>query len=201
MERESKRGVGRDAPGPHGYTVKIEHYLRQKGAEGATLDELVTVAVDEVWIGRGFAHRMYAERLNRQARERARRSQDQTPKQGGDVETSIMTPELVAMQGLYPNAVRFLIGQGIYAAGKRGTWCRREGNRWFATGQGLAKKPSGWTAEELNQTPEEIGADMAMREVIRMLRPHMHQQTHKFTQAEWNAIRHWLKLAAIGWQP
>ena len=197
MERESKRGVGRDAPGPHGYTIKIEHYLRQKGDEGATLDEIVAVALDEAWVGRGFANRVYAQRITNQ------RKIDNLSDGSGSVRQ--MTPAQVEMMNLHPNAVRYLLQEVLGPASRRGTWVVKDGTgktaRYFATGTGMKIKPHGWTAEQINQTPEQIGADMAMREVIRMLRPHMHQQTHKVSQAEWNAIRYWLNLAAIDWQP
>lgn len=202
MGRESQRGVGREASGPHGYTVKLEAYLRGKGEEGATLDELTEVAVREAWISRGFAHRMYANRLNAQRKIDKRLIQETDSLDQTRAEPS-MTPELVAMQGLYPQAVRYLLAKGLNGGRASGRY-RKVGTGRHAvhvsTGKGLVQKPQGgWTEEELTRTPAEIGADVAMREVIRMLKPYKDQKTHKVTQAEWNAIRHWLNLVAITW--
>jgi len=199
MARESKRGVGRDASGPHGYTVKMEHYLSQKGEEGATLDELVKVALDERWVGRGFANRMYADRINAQ-RETSRRAK--IAKTGGGArpglkDLGVMTPYEVEMsEDLHRKAIAFLLNKAL-SVGRKSKWCELRDGRHYATGKGLVSKPEGQSVESLTQSVEEISADVAMRAVIRMLRPHMHQKTHKVSQAEWDVIRTWLNRAAV----
>ncbi len=202
MARESKRGVGRDASGPHGYTVKLEHYLSKKGEEGATLDELVRVALDERWVGRGFANRVYAEKVNNdrhyQRTKRGKIVSVSTDASGDRNDLAEdMTPLQVEMsEALHRSAVAYLINKAL-GAGRKCKWCELRDGRHYSTGKGLTLKPYGQSVESLTQSVEEISADVAMRAVIRMLRPHMHQKTHKVSQAEWEVIRTWLNRAAV----
>jgi hypothetical protein len=69
VPRESLRGVGRDASGPHTFTVQIHHYISEH--PGVTKDEIIQLALDRDWVDRGYAHRAYARSLNR-ARAKAR---------------------------------------------------------------------------------------------------------------------------------
>jgi len=182
----------------------LEHYLAQKGEEGATLDEIADVALRDRWVSRGWANRVYAARMNGQRKINIGMMNEKGYVHHTEAD---MTPASVELQGLHPNAVRHVLGQVLLSATRPSSssdWVRKEGRgktaRYFSTGTGLKRKPQGgWTEEEITQTPEQIGADVAMREVIRALKPYKDQKTHRVTQAEWNAIRHWLNLVAVTW--
>lgn len=198
MAHESIRGAGRDASGPHAFTIQIEKFLREH-PEGTTLDEIVAVAVDRRWVSRGYAHRAYARQLNRHSL--AFKIGKSSPDGSATLNDLPWTPERVMLEGRTERAIRYVIATTLKNGARR--WCTKgDDGRWFATGKGFrVKYQGGFTDEQIHATPEQISRDVIERELIRALKPHMGKKTHKLTPGEWELLSKWVQLSVVGWQP
>lgn len=194
MARESLQGAGRDTGGPHAFTIQIEKLLRDH-PEGMTLDEITAVAIDRKWVSRGYAHRSYARHLN--SSRKIGLSTD-----GPQSINEPWSPERVMLEGKTTKAIRFVLQKVIFDGCKPGRWCQRREGKYYATGKGIRTKyRGGFTEEQIHATPEQISRDVIERELIRALKPHMHQKTHKLTPGEWELLSKWVQLSVVGWQP
>jgi len=160
------RGVGRNASGPHTFTVKIHHYLGEH--PGLTRDQIVEVALDRDWVDRGYAHRLYAKHLNYN-REVSRRRRDQNHRQAALPTKLDETPASIAADRS-DRAVRHAISVVLRTMRECGSLYRDESGRYFVL-RPLRRQTEGVTLDEILTTPEGNLQLAAEIELLRLLRP------------------------------
>jgi hypothetical protein len=172
-ERESLRGVGRDASGPHTFTVQIHHYIGEH--PGVTFDEILQVALDRDWVDRGYAHRAYARQLNAARHIARRRDARASGKQPDESSMRLMadeTPASIARERS-DKAVRFAVKTVVTSMCKGKALAMDEEGGYHVLRD--LKATEGITRDQIITTPEGNRQLASEIELLRAVRPILHK--------------------------
>jgi hypothetical protein len=150
------RGVGQNASGPLVATQKIHAWITDH--PGATKDELIKIAIDQLWVDTGYARRWYSALLNRN-RQHQRKLSLREPVRRDSLETPASVDEVKAQAAVVKRLLTQMIASASIALEDGGYRALRP-----------IKGTHGMTKEQMVTDPDEVRADILEREVLRGIR-------------------------------